>query len=211
MKSVNQEVAHLINQDISLQKCLKRGIVNVRGLAHYLVKTFSLPYSLDAVISAVRRYDVDSISLLTMTEAQTAFARMSVSTKDNVAIIILKDKAFQKICEDFLAERMLKENARIVKSKETIKLIVSQKELDKKLSIFNKENIIEIRENVSELRLQFPQDASKIKGIIARVASELALRNINVENVIYSMPDVLLYVTEKNLVEAHKSLMEIKG
>ncbi len=210
MKSVNQEIAQILQKDLALQKCLKRGLINVRSLARLLIQEHQLSYSIDAVISAIRRYDLDAISTPLSRDAEKEFSQMSITTKDNITRIVLKDKAFSEICHDYLTHKILKENTRLIKSKETITLIVSQKDVDQKIALFTTEDIISIQKNLTEIRLQFRKDIGKIKGVVARVASELALRDINIEEVIYSMPDLLLYVKDESLVQAHKALLEIK-
>ena len=209
MKSVNQEIAEILQKDLALQKCLKRDLINTRSLARQLIKDHDLSYSIDAVISAIRRYDLENISLLS-SEAQNAFKKMSITTKDNVARLTLHDHAFSTIAQVTLNKKILKENIRLIKSKETITLLVSQKDIEQKISLFVKSDIINIQKDLTEIRLQFAQDIGHIKGIVARVASELALCDINIEEIIYSMPDLLLYVREQDLVSAHKALLEIK-
>lgn len=210
MKSVNQEINNLLNRDISFQKDLKRGVINVRALAKHLIHEAGLNYPLDAVISAIRRYDFESVSLLDSTETEKYLSKMIISTKENISRIILRDRAFKEICDDYLGKRLLKENCRILKSKETITLIVAQKDLDKKISLFKGFDIIAVQKDLAEIRLQFPQDISKVKGIVARIASELAMREINIEDVFYSIPDLLIYIKEEDLVQAHQALREIK-
>ena len=210
MKSINKEIHNLINKHISVQKSLKRAIVNIRSLAKFLIEEYNLYYSLDSVISAIRRYEVETISLISSKESEKVFTQMSISTKDNVAKIILKDKAFKEICEDFLGGKLLKENSRIVKGKERVTLIVSSKELNAKLGLFTKADILNVNDNLSEIRLHFPEDVTMQKGVLSRLSSELATRDINIIEIVISMPDILIYVEEKELVEAHHALREIK-
>ena len=210
MKSINKEIHNLINKHISVQKSLKREIVNVRSLAKFLIKEYNLSYSLDSVISAIRRYEVEKVSLISSKEAEKVFSQMSISTKDNVARIVLKDKAFKEICEDFLGGRLLKENSRIVKGKERVTLIVNSKDLKEKLDLFTKADVLDVHDNLSEIRLHFPEDVTMQKGVLSRLTSELATRDINIIEIVISMPDILIYVKEKELVEAHHALREIK-
>jgi len=210
MRSINQEINNILNKHFSIQKSLKRGLINVRSLAKYLIAEHNLKYNVDAVISAIRRFDLNDISLLASKETDHYFSKMIISTKDNVARIILKDRAFKDICADFLGKKILKENCRILKSKETVTLIISQTDLEKKLSLFKESDLMETQTDLSEIRLQFPKDISKTKGVISRIASELAVRDINIEEIFYSIPDLLIYVKESNLVSTHQALREIK-
>ena len=211
MKSVNQEIAAILNKDVALQKCLKRDIINTRALAQAILKEHLLTYSLDAIISAIRRYDLEDISLLNSKESKEAFSKMLISTKDNVTMIVIQDALFQTVAQDFLNEKKLKDNIRIVKGKETVSLFVNQKDLDLKLKLFPASQTIEVQKNLSEIRLHFQGDVRKIKGIVARVTSELAMLDINIEQIFYTFPDVLLYVKEGDLVKAHQSLLTLKN
>jgi hypothetical protein len=208
MRSVNKVIAGVINRDVYVQKCLKRGILNIRSLAKFLINKHDLNYSLDAVISAIRRYDLDEISLLE--EKSDVFSKMLISTKDHVAKVTIKEPAFKLICEDFLGKKVLRDNFRMNKSKETITVVLNQKDIDNKLKLFKDKDILNIQKGLSELRLHFTEDVTGIKGIIARIAGELAARDINIEDELHSMPDLMIYVKEKNLVKAHETLMKIK-
>ncbi|PIN76898.1 hypothetical protein COV17_00495 [Candidatus Woesearchaeota archaeon CG10_big_fil_rev_8_21_14_0_10_36_11] len=210
MKSINQEIARLLNQDVAIQKCLKQKLINIRSLAKYLQQKYNIGSSLDAVISSIRRYDIESVSSIHSKEAEKVFAQMSISTKDTIARILLKDKAFNTICEDFVGKRVLRDNCRIVKSKETVTLIVNMKDFEKKVSLFKESDILDVQKNLSEIRLQFPKDISQIKGISARIAGELAMCDVNIEDEVYSMPELLIYIKEESLVSAHRALLEIK-
>ena len=210
MKSVNQQIAHLLSKYPSIQKCMKRDIINVRSLARFLKEKYQLPYTMDALISSIRRYDLDDVTIITSKEADEALSKVLISIKDNVAKIRLKDIAFKEICNDYIKEQILKKNTRLVKSKEIITLIVNQKDLEQKKSVFKEEDIMEIKKNLAEIRLQFSKDISNIKGILSRIIGELAIRDINLEEVIYGIPTLLIYVKEDSVVQAHHALMERK-
>jgi len=210
MTSVNREIANLLDKHISIQKCLKRNIVNVRSLARFLIEIYNLNYSVDAVISAIRRYDLDKVSNIVSQESNELFSKMTISTKDNVARLVLKDGAFDTVCKDYLDDKLLKQNSRVIKSKETVTVLVSQKNLKEKQDLFKKDEIVSITKDLAEMRLQFHKDITVQKGIIARVAMELATRDINIQEVIFSFPDLLLYVKESDVVDAHQVLREIK-
>jgi len=124
MKSVQQEVVLLLNRDVAVQKCLQKNLLNVRALAQYLIKEYDLNFSIDAVISAIRRYDAEVSEVKTEEkELKKVFLEMSIYTKDAVTRIVLKDKTFPIIAEDFLGKKRLRENFRLIKGKENVTLI----------------------------------------------------------------------------------------
>ena len=56
-QSIREFVWKIIDTDVSLKKDLLRGIINVRSLANYILSTQKIDASLDAIISAIRRYE----------------------------------------------------------------------------------------------------------------------------------------------------------
>ncbi len=207
--SINKEVSRILGRDIAILKCMMRGLINSRALARYIIKTYELSYSFEAVVSAVRRYNEYRL-LQASDEVKNIFKGVLVSTKDNVARVVVKDNAFTDICRDFLQGKRLKVNCRIIKSKETVTLILSQKDLEDKLSLFRRTDILAVQKDLSEIRLHFGKDFTGMKGIMARIAGELALQEVNIEDLLCSIPDILIYVKEESIISAHKSLMELK-
>ena len=210
MVSINQEIARLLNKHISIQKSLKREIINLRALAKFLIKQYNLNHPVDAVISAIRRYEGGFFADERFNQTNEAFNSMLITTKDNVARLVVKDNEFSKICEDYLDEQKLKKNFRLVKSKEELTLIVNQKDLKEKLVLFDKENILCMQENLSEIRLQFPIETALLKGLLSRLAAEITTRDINMMDIISSKTEILLYVEEKDLINSIDALRKIK-
>ena len=210
MRSIHQEVAYLLNKHIAIQKDLKRGIINIRALAKFLIEEYSLKHSLDAVVSAIRRYDLEDVSLISSKGTGNIFSKLEIHTKDNVARIVLKETAFKEISQDFLGDKVLRGNSRMVRAKDTITLLVVQDNLKEKLDLFKKSEIIKIQKNLSEIRLRFAEDIGSAKGLMARIAAEIAMRGVSIEEFIVGIPDILIYVNEKSLIKAHQALREIK-
>ena len=206
--NIQRVVNNLLQQDISIIKNLQRGIINTRALASYLIINYHLDTSVDAVISAIRRFEKEE----SMDDPNIApvFKDLIILTKNNIAAIKLKDDAFYQIAKDYMADQLLKKNMRLIKSKEYIKILITQKELEQKLNLFNKEDVLEITQNLCELRLILSKDFNKTKGVLARVSSELALHNVNIYDTILCVPEILFYVEEKELLEAQKSILELK-
>jgi len=206
--NINRQIWNIISKDIAIQKCIKNDIVNNRALAKFLIKEYNLSFSLDAVLSAVRRYVGEEFEEHAE-EVEKALGKMIILTKSNVASINLKSGAFTNIANDFLTKQILKANFRMSKTKEIIKLIVNQKEIEKKLQAFDPNYIISIENNLCEIRIMLEKDATYIRGFISRITSELALHNVNMHDIIVGVPEILIYVEEKDLVTAQKCLMEM--
>ncbi len=191
----------------SIQRGLRRGIVNIRALARYLKETYRLQYSTDAIISAIRRFDVEGFG----EKDFDVFDKMLVMTKDGIASVLLKEGVFKQIAEDYLGDSKLRSNFRLIRSKEKMLLILSEKDIDSKLELFWDKDIVEINKGLSELRLDFNKDITNEKGLLASVMAELSLNDVNVEHLLVLNSEIYLYVKKENLLDAHKAILELKS
>ncbi|MBI5393597.1 hypothetical protein HZA96_07060 [Candidatus Woesearchaeota archaeon] len=207
---IQRTINNLLQKDISIQKDLQRNIINTRALASYFIKNYALQTSLDAVISAIRRFQADE-TFKESKELQNVFKDMIILTKNNMVSIKLKDNAFGDIAKDFVKEQKLKKNLRLIKTKEYIRVLVSQKDFESKVSVFQKDDILEMKQNLCEIRLVLSKDYNNTKGILAKITAELALYNVNIYDTILCMPEILFYVDEKDLIAAQKGIMELQN
>jgi hypothetical protein len=208
--NVNRQIWNIISRDIATQKSIDAGIVNNRALAKYLIKEYNLSFSLDAVLSAVRRYSVEEEFEEHAKEVDESLGKMMVMTKNNITSIKLKVEAFTNIANDYLTKLVLKHNFRMVKTKEIIKLFVNQKDIEKKIQAFDPNYIIDSINNLCEVRIILEDEATYVRGILSRITSELTLHNVNIHDIIVGVPEILIYVEEKDLVTAQKCLMDFR-
>lgn len=208
--NINRQIWNIISRDIATQKSIDAGIVNNRALAKHLIKKYNLSYSLDAVLSAVRRYSAEEEFEEHAKEVEESLGKMMVMTKNNISSIKLKVEAFTNIANDYLTKLVLKHNFRMVKTKEIIKLFVNQKDLEIKMHAFDPNYVIDTVNNLCEVRIILEEEATYVRGILSRITSELTLHNVNIHDIIVGVPEILIYVEEKDIVTAQKCLMDFR-
>ena len=59
MKNTVGEVWKFLDNNPCIKRDLSKGLINSRALAKYIVKTQKMDVTLDAIISAIRRYDIE--------------------------------------------------------------------------------------------------------------------------------------------------------
>jgi hypothetical protein len=209
MASINHTVWKFLAEDISIQKNIERGIINIRGLARHLIKKHNLQTSMDAVISAIRRYETEAIFSDKKEKIDEIFKSAIITTKSNMACITLREYDFEVIAKDFVDKKILKENFRMIKSKERVKIFLNEKDIDQKVAIFSKENVLKVTKGLSEVRVTLPESADETVGILARIGQEIALEEVNVNGMIPTLPEYLIYVKSSDLISAHKALMNL--
>src|SRR3989338_9005865 len=88
MQNVNQQVWRILSKNISIQKDLQRGIINIRGLAKMLIKDYHIISSLDSVINSINRFE--SHIELQEDVVSSVLKGAKVMTRNNVSCVIIK-------------------------------------------------------------------------------------------------------------------------
>ena len=205
MTNINQQIWKLLSSDISVQRDLSRKVINMRALAKYLISKYKLRASLDSVISAIRRYAIEPEF---EEEAVNIFKEAKISTKNKVVCITVKKEGYKSMSK-VLQLTSLTDTYRMITGTDHIKVILSEDNLDEVVGFFQRKNIVDINKNLSEMTLVVNIDLRKIKGVLAKVANEIALNNINIEEVIICPPELLIYVREEDAVKTHEILMKL--
>lgn len=206
--NINQTVWKILESDLAIQKDISRKIINVRALAKNILRKYELPASLDSVISSIRRFqgathfDEDEKALLHI------FRDSVVSTKNNMACITLGLRSrdlFSKVCAT--GNHLVP--FKISSGSEEIKIIVEQPHLEAVRGWFDKKDLLSIDKDLSELLVVVAEKAIHTKGVLARIANELSLANINIHEMITCPPEFLVYVKEKDIVKAHEAILKL--
>lgn len=206
--NINQTVWKILASDLAIQKDISRKIVNVRALAKHILKKYELPASLDSVISSIRRFQSAERFNEDEKELLHIFKDGVVSTKNNMACITLglgPRELFTKVCA---AGNQLVP-FRVTAGNEETKMIVEQPRLDRVREWFDKKDIIGIEKDLSELLVVVSKQAIHAKGVLARIANELSLANINIHEIIVCPPEFLVYVKERDIVKAHEAILKL--
>ncbi|MBS3158698.1 hypothetical protein J4206_05410, partial [Candidatus Woesearchaeota archaeon] len=164
MSSVNQQVWKLISADVSIQKGLKRDIINIRGLAKFFMKRYGVKASLDSVISAIRRYD--GSESFVEDDVVSVFKNSIISTKNNVVCVSLRLDAVRQLPKlvDMQNNHQLSYHIKLVTGPNSIKLLTDNVEKDKVLGLFNEKYIVNVEDDLSEISVSLSQKAISTKG-----------------------------------------------
>jgi aspartokinase len=112
----------------------------------------------------------------------------------------------------FLRKIKAKENGasyRIITSPSEVKVMLEQPQLAEVKKLFEKEEILNVTDKLSEIRVKVSETAVKTKGVLARIANELALANINLQEILVCSPRFLIYIKEKDIVKAHDAILKL--
>ena len=202
MESINQRVWHIMRADPAVMRTIQRKLLNNRALAKYLLAHHSLDTSLDSIISSIRRFPMDSYHK-EETSLQRIFKDSVVSTSNNMACVTIRAAPADVLAR--LHELALP-NLRIVSGSDQVKLLVKNALITKLTSIFKK---VDVEEHLSEISVTVGEDAIKTKGVLATITSEIALANINIQELLVCPPQFFIYVAESDIVKAHERVLSL--
>lgn len=205
MTNISDKVKKYIDHDAAIKKNLKKGIINQRALAKYILEKLNLDSSLDAVISAIRRYPLEEIKV----SEESLIKNFNLSMKNNIFDLSLQNnprvhKKLNKLPQ--LIEFNKGEILRIIVGVQSLKVIGDEKNLEKINDIFSRNNIEYLETNLSEITLTFPKKAKEKTGIVSEVTTELTLNNINLTEIMSSAPELILVIDEKDSIKAYDVL-----
>ncbi|OKY77260.1 MAG: ACT domain containing protein [Candidatus Methanohalarchaeum thermophilum] len=209
MNNTRRTVEKFIDQDAAIKRDLKRDIINKRALARYIKKKLNITKSIDAVISAIRRYPLDEVEI-----KDKSFPRdFKLSMKNEIFDLSLSNnpsvhERLSKLPQ--LIDFSRGETLRIIVGVQSIKVIGDERNLKKINKKFKNENILNQKTNLSEITLTFPKDADERTGIVSRVTNELTLNDINLAEIMSSAPELIIVIKEKDSIKAYKSLTQMK-
>jgi len=204
--NINQVVWQILKSDLAIQKDLQRKLLNTRALAKYIITKYLLNTSLDSVISSIRRFQSQEKFKEDEKALLSCFDGAVVSTKNNVVCLTLNLRPsdfFKKFCT------VKKPSLRITTGSRDVKLIIERPKLNDVKKAFNKEEIKKIQQNLSEINVKLSTKSLERKGVLARIASEIALANINLQEMVLCPPEFLIYVKEKDIVKAHEAILKL--
>lgn len=209
--TIMTNIAGEVNKFLDKSPCVRRNmdikLINISALARRIIKEKKLDITtMDAIISAIRRYKLDSHTPIFDTAYETIGKTPSISTKSKLVCISLIDETeFQNLLAKLFS--IIKYNhrdvLRIIPSDKYIEIIVEAKNLDRIKTFFPRKKINKINRNLAEIKMDTHPTAQNTPGVIALIGNELAINSINIVEIIGSGTEILLYVEEKDLVKAH--------
>ena len=205
--NVNQTIWKLLQADIAIQKDMWRNLINTRALAKYLIDKHSLRVSLDSVISSIRRYQSQTTFEEDEKNLHNIFSEAVVSTKNNLACITASVPAntfFTRVCK-----LQKTPSFRIATGEHELKILVENPHAESLKQLFGKDELESVETDLSEVNVTVSEKAVHTKGVLARIASELALANINIHEIITVPPEFLIYVKQKDIVRTHESILKL--
>ena len=205
MTNINSLVWRLIDDDAAVKRNLLEGLINVSALARKLAAAHGLQENIDAVISAIRRYEGSVEKKDVLGEIFATLKESKLSTKTKLAAVLVKKsgevrkklaKLYTKI--DFEAGETLL----LFEVTKYIKLIVDEKSLPVVQGVFERGEVVEVIKGLGELSINYAADITKIPGLFATLSNELGVNGVSIVDSMICHREHLIIVQEADIEKA---------
>ena len=211
MTNIQSSVTNFIEQDVSIRGGLARGFLNTRSLAKYIYLNLQLSCTIDAVISAIRRYEEKQEPKENIKKRYELIASAKVSSRTRMVSVLFKKtpeartalvKLYNKI--DFSKNEVI----RILEVSQFIKLIIDRTNFSKVQELFS--DIVSVEKNLGEISLVYETEVANTPGVFAALSSEFALSDISiVDGVIVGSEHIFIF-NEDDLMKALEAMHRIR-
>ena len=212
MSNITHEVWKILDNNPSIRRDLNRGLINTSALARYIIKEKKLSASLDAIIIAIRRYEINQHKEIFNIAQKLLSKIVNLSTKDNLAeISLIKDTEVQKILPKLFSfiHYVQGDVLRVTQANKSIRLLIDEKNLEQVISLFPKDKILTKEKGLAEINISIHPQMQDTPGILAMIANELAINEINIVEFVTCPPEMLCIVKKEDLLKATGILYQL--
>ncbi len=212
MTNISHKVWKILDRNPSIQKEMSRGLINMSALARYLITKKKVDGGLDAVISAVRRYEVEKQGDVFETAYKLFVHTVNISTKSNLAeISLIKDDRVQQLLPRLfdIIKYIQGDVLRIMQANESIRLLIDEKNMDEAVSLFPDDKIISTERDLAEVDIYTHPQMQNTPGILAVLANELAINGINILEFMTCSPEMVFFVKKEDVLQAYNVLYNL--
>lgn len=209
--STAEEVAQVLARDGVARDGLRRGIINVRALARWMIATHGWAASEEAVLSALRRSPWTTAP--PDPNLKKILQTSHINTTSNVASVMLRGGLSTLPLSAPLA-RLLKEEPaqflRLAVSNDNARLVVHGDQLPKVKRAL--EGMIdEVREGLTEISINQTRESLNAPGVVAYIVGALSFQGINFFGIIRHKLALQLLVNEADTARALHALGGVLG
>lgn len=212
MTNINKDVWRYLDNNLAVKKNLFEGVINVRALAKRIISDLHTNWSLHSVISAIRRYEGKAEQRDYMKELYKQLKAAKLSTKTKLcSVLFYKKSAVRKRLSELFATIDFEggDILRIFEVSKYIKIIIDEKTIINVNKIFDKDQIVNIEKNIGELNIIYSEEITKIPGLFAAIANELAANNISIVDSMICHSEHIIIVQEKDIQHAFDVLFAL--
>ncbi len=198
-RDTSEAVRQIIERDAVIRKGLARGLINTRALARYIRRLEHDAYSMEALVSAIRRYPVRATSAK---HEDIGGQITKLSLKNKIVAVTLKNAPeIPNLLAKFSGEidTARGENLQIVSGVDFVTVFLDSKNLGKLTADMPRHSIVSTLHGLAVITVALSPAGLKTLGIVGAFGTELAMNDVNIFYTLsYGDPSSMLFVTEES-------------
>ncbi len=212
MTNINKVTWEYIDNRTEIKKTLLSGLINISALARQIAKEKNLLSNIDAIISAIRRYESKIDKKEYYTKLYSLLKKAKISTKTKLASILIKrnDQTGKKASTIYSKVAMHRDSTlRIFEVTNYIKIIMDDQYFKEIKSFFSANEIENEEKNLGELTINYRDDITRIPGLFATLSNEMAMNDISLIDSMICHWEHIIIVQEENIEKAFKVILNL--
>jgi len=207
--STSNLVREIIESDGVVRNGLARKLINERALARHIQMSTDEEHSFEAILGAIRRYPIS--------EPGAAYQRagkfiQKLAMKNKIVKASVLNEADIPLALARFSEKVdygRGDTFHLTTGIDTVDVLIDSKNLSKLLAVLPKKSVREIVDDLVEIIVLMSEDANLTKGVIAAIASQLAINDINIQDYLHCAPYDIIVFEEKDALKAWKTIEDL--
>lgn len=205
MTSINKRVWDYIDSRIEIKKPMLDGLINTSALARKIARKERLGKNVDAIISAIRRYENNAEKSAQYEDFYDLIKKSKITTKTKLASVLIKrNDETERLVGTLYSKVKMKRSSelKILEVTNHIKIITDNELLDEIKNIFPERYVEYKQKNLGELLISYGSDITKIPGVFATLSNELAMNGISIIDSMICQWEHFIIVKEDDVEKA---------
>lgn len=206
-QNASEIVRVAIERDGVIRNALVKGIVNTRALARNIELQTNGSVSFDAILSAIRRYPIETIS---QNQSKAVKSISKLSLRNRITVVSLKNsRELMNSILKFSAEISpgSGEVFRLVTNMDSASVTIDTKNLERFESFISESQIIRRLENLAEIVVEMAIEIETTEGVLAEIVTVLSMNNVVIRQFTTIGPGRMIFlVNESDAMEAYNAL-----
>ena len=211
VNSISKTVQNLIDEDLSLQDALQRNYGNYSAIARMLMpkikESVNSDVNLESVITSVKRAKTNYTILQGKITKVVAGSGLNIRT-DMAKVSVEKTKKnleqIRKTLATFSGEFL-----QIIEGNSVVTLISDLYSFNKVSSIFDKDDVIDQKQNLATVIIRSPDQITSTPGCVQAFYNAVSRRHINIEETMSCYTETIIVLAMEDVSKAFAALTDL--
>jgi hypothetical protein len=211
VNSISKTVQNLIDEDLSLQDALQRNYANYSAIARMLLpkvkEAVDSDVNLESVITSVKRAKANYTILQGKITRVVAGSVLNIRT-DMAKVSVDKTKQSLEKIRKTLAT-FSGEFLQVIEGNSVVTLISDLYSFNKISSIFDKDDVIDQKQNLATVIIRSPDQITSTPGCVQAFYNAVSRRHINIEETMSCYTETIIVLAMEDVSKAFAALTDL--